>query len=98
MDIQGPVPNPTTPHIDDSAPTQPECTSLLNLKKPAVSTVTPLALWKKEPVFFSGTSERIIPNHLPKSRILSPMEDPTIIDTTESIQMILHGWCSNDTG
>jgi hypothetical protein len=45
---------------------------------------------EKETIFFSGTSERIVPNHVPKTRVLSAIEDLTVFDTVNGGQMILN--------
>jgi peroxiredoxin family protein len=44
---------------------------------------------KRETIFFSGTSERIMPNQVPNTRVLSAMEDLTVFDTVDGGQMIL---------
>jgi hypothetical protein len=45
---------------------------------------------KKETIFFSGASERIVPNHVPNTQVLSATEDLTILDTMHGGQMILN--------
>jgi hypothetical protein len=44
---------------------------------------------KKDTIFFSGTSERIVPNQLPNTRVMSAIEDLIVLDTVHGAQMIL---------
>lgn len=44
---------------------------------------------KSKPVFFSGTSERIVPNPPPNSVVLSAIEDLTVVDTVDGARMVL---------
>jgi hypothetical protein len=45
--------------------------------------------FKSKPVFFSGTSKRVLPNPVPNSLILSAIEDLTVVDTVNGARMIL---------
>jgi hypothetical protein len=40
-----------------------------------------------KPVFFSGTSSRIVPNQVPNSIVLSAITDMKVVDTVEGAQM-----------
>jgi hypothetical protein len=44
---------------------------------------------ESKPVFFSGTWDRIVPNRVPNSLVLSAIQDLQVVDTVEGARMIL---------
>jgi hypothetical protein len=45
--------------------------------------------FKSKPVFFSGTSKRILPNPIPNCLVLSAIKDLTVVDTVTGARMTL---------